>query len=52
MGAALLKGQRITSPGGPGEVIETIGDKVVVQLDSGETSTYSSDEVSDDSNAG
>ncbi len=28
---ALLKGQRITSPGGPGEVIETIGDKVVVK---------------------
>jgi hypothetical protein len=31
---ALLKGQRITSPGGPGEV-ETIGDEVVVKLDKG-----------------
>lgn len=49
---ALLKGQRITSPGGPGEVIETIGDKVVVKLDIGETSTYPSIVVGDDSDAG
>jgi hypothetical protein len=49
---ALLKGQRVTSPGGPGEVIETIGDKVVVKLDTGETNTYPSAEVADDSNAG
>jgi hypothetical protein len=49
---ALLKGQRITSPGGPGEVIETISDKVVVKLDSGETNTYTSTEVEDDSSAG
>jgi preprotein translocase subunit YajC len=49
---ALPKGQRITSPGGPGEVIEVIGDKVVIKLDSGETNTFSSDEVVDDSSAG
>jgi hypothetical protein len=49
---ALLKGQRITSPEGPGEVIEIIGDKVVVKLDNGKTKTFLSDDVSDDSNAG
>jgi hypothetical protein len=34
------KGQRVITPGGKGEVLETIGDKVVVKLDSGEVSTY------------
>jgi hypothetical protein len=48
----LLKGQRVISPGGPGEVIETIGDKVVVKLDNGETSTFPSAEVTDNSSAG
>jgi hypothetical protein len=46
------KGQHITSPGGPGEVIETIGDKVAVKLDIGETSIYPSAAIADDSNAG
>lgn len=49
---ALPKGQRVTSPEGPGEVIEIIGDKVVIKLDSGETATFPSDKVEDDSNAG
>lgn len=49
---ALLQGQRVTSPGGPGEVVETIGDKVIVKLDTGETNTYPSTEVADDSSAG
>jgi hypothetical protein len=48
----LLMGQRITSPGGTGEVIETIGDKVVVKLDSGETNTYPDSEIVDNSSAG
>ncbi|PTR00087.1 hypothetical protein C8P68_102919 [Mucilaginibacter yixingensis] len=47
-----LKGQRITSPDGPGEVIETIGNKVVVKLDNGKTETFSDEVVTDDSNAG
>jgi hypothetical protein len=49
---AFPKGQRVTSPGGPGEVIEVIGDKVVVKLDSGETNTFPADDVEDDSSAG
>lgn len=47
-----LKGQRVISPDGKGEVLETIGDKVVVKLDSGEIKTYLSDDIEDDSNAG
>jgi hypothetical protein len=50
--SALPKGQRITSPEGSGEVVEIIGDKVVVKLDSGATTIFSSDEVEDDSSAG
>ena len=49
---ALLIGQRITSPSGQGEVIEIIGDNVVIKLDSGETSTYPSANVTVDSSAG
>lgn len=49
---ALLKGQRITSPEGPGEVIEIIGDKVIIKLDNGETKTFVSEEITDDSSAG
>jgi hypothetical protein len=50
--SALPKGQRITSPEGRGEVIEVIGDKVVVKLDSGDTRSFPSDDVVDDSSAG
>lgn len=46
------KGQRVICPGGKGEVLETIGDKVVVKLDSGEVKTYPSTDIEDDSNAG
>lgn len=47
-----LKGQRVISPEGKGEVLETIGDKVVVKLDSGEVRTYPSNDIEDDSSAG
>jgi hypothetical protein len=50
--SALLKGQRVSSPAGEGEVEEIIGDKVVVKLDAGHSETFSVDEVADDSNAG
>lgn len=50
--AALPKGLRITTPEGSGEVIEIIGDNVVVKLDSGEIKTFPSDDVEDDSSAG
>ena len=50
--SAFPKGQRITSPDGPGEVIELIGDQVVVKLDSGATRSFPRDEIADDSSAG
>jgi preprotein translocase subunit YajC len=50
--SGLLKGQRVNSPGGFGEVIETIGDTVVVKLDNGTTCTFAIDDITDESNAG
>lgn len=47
-----LKGQRVITPDGKGEVMETIGDKVAVKLDSGETITFFSGDIQDDSSAG
>jgi hypothetical protein len=38
-------GLRITSPEGSGEVLTTFGDKVVVKLDNGETTTLPADQV-------
>jgi hypothetical protein len=50
--AAFPKGQRVTSPDGAGDVIEVIGEKIVIKLENGETRTYSVDDVVDDSSAG
>lgn len=47
-----LKGQRVITPEGEGEVIDVIGDKVVVKLDSGTTETFVSNDLQDNSNAG
>ncbi len=47
-----LKGQRVISVEGEGEVIDALGDKIVVKLDSGETQTFNSDELQDNSDAG
>ena len=47
-----LKGQRVNSPEGKGEVVDAIGDNIVVQLDNGHTQTFPSGELQDDSNAG
>jgi hypothetical protein len=47
-----LKGQRVISPDGKGEVIDTVGDKIVIQLDNGHTETFPSDRLQDDYHAG
>lgn len=47
-----LFGQRVITPEGEGEVVETIGDKVVVKLDKGPTETFPSGDVQDNSSAG
>jgi len=46
------KGQRVITPEGSGEVIEIIGDNILVKLDSGQTKAFSFAEVEDDSSAG
>jgi hypothetical protein len=47
-----LKGQRVITPAGEGEVVDAIGDKIVVKLDTGSTETYPSDNIQDNSSAG
>lgn len=47
-----LKGQRVSSPDGKGEVIDAIGDKIIIKLDNGQTETFPSEQLLDDSNAG
>lgn len=47
-----LKGQRVITPEGEGEVVDAIGDKIVVKLDNGRTETFPSDDVTDNNSAG
>ena len=47
-----LKGQRVITPEGEGEVEDAIGDKIIVKLDSGHTQTFASDELEDNNSAG
>lgn len=47
-----LKGQRVISAAGEGEVVEAVGEKIVVKLDSGEEHTFNWDELQDNSDAG
>lgn len=46
------KGQRVITPEGEGEVVDAIGDNIMVKLDSGETETFPSDELRDNNSAG
>lgn len=47
-----LKGQRVITPQGEGEVVDAIGDHIVVKLDNGHTETFPSDDVHDNNSAG
>ena len=47
-----LKGQRLITPAGEGEVVDATGDKIDVKLDSGETQTFPSDDLQDNNSAG
>jgi hypothetical protein len=47
-----LKGQRVITPEGEGEVTDAIGDNIEVKLDSGETQTFPSDDLQDNNSAG
>ncbi len=47
-----LKGQRVITPEGEGEVIDAIGDHIVVKLDKGQTQTFPTDNIQDNNSAG
>ena len=47
-----LKGQRVLTPKGEGEVVDATGDKIIVKLDKGSTETFPSDDLTDDNDAG
>jgi len=47
-----LKGQRVISPEGEGEVVDAVGDNIVVKLDDGATQTFPSADLQDNSSAG
>jgi hypothetical protein len=47
-----LKGQRVITPEGQGEVIDAIGDHIVVKLDKGATQTFASNDLQDNKSAG
>jgi hypothetical protein len=44
-----LKGQRVITPEGEGEIIDAIGDNIEVKLDNGGTNIFPSDDIQDDS---
>jgi hypothetical protein len=47
-----LKGQRVITPQGEGEVVDAIGDHIEVKLDKGETQTFASGDLTDNNDAG
>ena len=47
-----LKGQRVITVVGEGEVVDAVGDKIVVKLDSGEIQTFAAEEIQDNNDAG
>jgi hypothetical protein len=47
-----LKGQRVISPDGGGEVTDAIGDQIEVKLDNGTIKCFASDQLTDDNDAG
>jgi hypothetical protein len=47
-----LKGQRVISPEGEGEVVNAVGDEIEVKLDNGQTKTFPSEDLTDNNSAG
>jgi hypothetical protein len=47
-----LKGQRVITSEGNGEVMDAIGDQIQVKLDNGEIKYFLSDDLTDDNDAG
>lgn len=47
-----LKGQRVITPEGKGEVADAIGNSITVKLDNGTSKEFPSEELQDDNSAG
>lgn len=47
-----LKGQRVITPEGEGEVTDAVGDQIQVKLDNGTDYSFPSDKLQDNSSAG
>jgi len=47
-----LKGQRVISPEGGGEVTDATGNQIEVKLDNGEMKCFASEDLTDDNDAG
>lgn len=47
-----LKGQRVITPDGEGEVVDAVHEQITVKLDEGETKTYNYDQLQDNSDPG
>ncbi len=52
MRTTLQKSQKVLTPEGEGTVLEIIGEKIIVKLDTGEEKTFKEDELLDDADAG
>ncbi|MDB5011589.1 MAG: hypothetical protein JWR67_2372 [Mucilaginibacter sp.] len=50
--SAFVKSQQVITPAGVGEIIEIIGDKVKVKIESGEIKVFKEEEIEDNSSAG
>lgn len=46
------KGRRVITPEGEGEVMDAVGDKIVVKLDNGHTETFPASDLQDNNSAG
>jgi hypothetical protein len=47
-----LKGQRVITPEGEGEVTDSLGDHITVKLDNGKIKDFSSSDLRDNSSTG
>ncbi|GGH08814.1 hypothetical protein [Mucilaginibacter phyllosphaerae] len=47
-----VKGQKVITPAGEGQVLDVAGDEVTVQLESGVEKSFSEADLQDDSDAG
>lgn len=47
-----LKGQRVITPDGEGEIVDAVGDQIEVKLDEGGTRTFAADDLEDNNSAG